>query len=83
MANNKRKEKSAIKQVLILFLYLFLWWIFLTLFTYAVGIDDSHILYHLVNFLRLAVPLMVVIFWAPYIIVLNYEKEHGKKNKKR
>lgn len=80
---NRKKEKSVVKQILILFLYLIVWWICLTLFTYAVGIDDSHVLFHFVNFLRLAVPIMVVIFWAPYIIVLNYEKEHGRRRKKK
>lgn len=76
-----RKEKSTGKSIVILFVYLVVWWICLTLFSYVVGIDDSHKLFHLVNILRLSVPILVVIVGAPCILIIGYNKEHNKEKK--
>lgn len=76
-----KKELSTGKSIAILFVYLILWWIFLTLFSYSINLDDSSLLYYIVNFLRIAVPIMALIFGAPIILIVGYDK--NKKAKKR
>lgn len=75
------KEFSTRKSILILFLVLFLWWIFLTLFSYSVNLDDSSLTYYIVNFLRIAVPIMALIFGAPIILIVGYDKKKKVKKK--
>ncbi len=76
-----RKEFSTGKSIVILFLYLIVWWICLTLFSYSVNLDENSLTYYIVNFLRIAVPLMALVFGAPIILIVGYDKKK-KKNKK-
>lgn len=83
MAKRKnKKEISTGKSIAILFVYLILWWIFLTLFSYSVNLDDSSLLYYIVNFLRIAVPIMALIFGAPIILIVGYDKKKKEKKSK-
>lgn len=85
MAKRKnKKEISTGKSIAILFAYLVVWWLCLTLFSYAVNLDDSGLLYYIVNFLRIAVPILTLIFGAPIILIVGYDKkkkEQKNKNK--
>ena len=82
MAKKSKKEPSVGKYIAILFMYLVLWWLFLTLFTYAVNLDENSLLYYVVNFLRIAVPLMTLIFGAPIVIIVGYNKKKKEEKKK-
>lgn len=77
----KDKEFSTRKSMLILFLVLFLWWIFLTLFSYSVNLNDNSLTYYIVNFLRIAVPIMALVFGAPIILIVGYDKKKKAKKK--
>lgn len=82
MAVKKKKEEfNTGKSILILFVYLSLWWIFLTLFSYSVNLENDSLIYYVVNFLRIAVPIMTLIFGAPIILIVGYDKNKKKKKK--
>ena len=74
----KKKETSIKKSILILFSYLIVWWICLTLFTTTVTIADESFLYYIVKFLRIAVPLLSLIIGAPIILIVGYDKNKIK-----
>ena len=79
----RKKEVSTKKSILILFAYLIVWWCCLTLFTMAVPITDESLLYYIVKFLRIAVPILALLFGAPIILIVGYDKSKRlKKNKK-
>lgn len=79
---SKKKNTSTGRAIGILFAHLVLWWIFLTLFSYSINLDDSDLLYYIVNFLRITVPIMTLIFGAPIILIVGYDKKNSfKKNK--
>lgn len=83
MAVKKKKEEefNTGKSILILFVYLSLWWLFLTLFSYSVNLESDSLLYYVVNCLRIAVPIMTLIFGAPIILIVGYDKNKKKKKK--
>ncbi len=82
MATKKEKnEFSTKKSILILFVYLVIWWICLTIFSYSVNLEEGSIVYHAVNFLRIAVPIMTAIFGAPIILIVDYNKKNKLKKK--
>lgn len=83
MARKKdKKELSVGKSIGILFLYLFLWWIFLTLITVSLSIPETSILYQVISLLRIAVPILVVLFGCPIILIVGTNK-NIKRNKKK
>ena len=78
----KKKNISTGRAIGILFAHLVLWWIFLTLFSYSINLNDGDLLYYIVNFLRISVPIMTLIFGAPIILIVGYDKRNNlKKNK--
>ena len=79
----KKKETSIKKSILILFSYLIVWWICLTLFTTTVTIADESFLYYIVKFLRIAVPLLSLIIGAPIILIVGYDKNKIKRRFKK
>ncbi len=84
MAKKKeKKEYSVGESIAILFFYLIMWWVCLTAFTYAANITDESLTYYIVNLLRIAVPILALIFGAPIILIVGYDKKKkAKKNKK-
>ena len=83
MARKKdKKELSVGKSIGILFLYLFLWWIFLTLITVSLSIPETSILYQVISLLRIAVPILVVLFGCPIILIVGTNKNIKRKKKK-
>mgnify|MGYP003301705699 CR=1 FL=1 len=79
---SKKKEFNTGKSIAILFLYLFIWWIFLTLINMSLTIAENHILYLVLEFLRIAVPILVVLVGVPVILIIGSNKKMaGKKNK--
>ena len=82
MARKKdKKELSVGKSIGILFLYLFLWWILLTLITVSLSIPETSILYQVISLLRIAVPILVVLFGCPIILIVGTNKNIKKKRK--
>lgn len=80
MARKKdKKEFSVGKSIGILFLYLIIWWILLTLVNLSLTISESTILYHVLTFLRIAVPILVVLFGVPIILIVGSNKKVSKK----
>ena len=80
MANNKKgKNTTTLKSIGILFLYLFIWWIILTLIPIFLAIPESSVAYHLLAFLRITVPIMVVLFGCPIILIVNTNKKMKSK----
>ena len=80
MVRKKReKEFSVLKSIGILFLYLIIWWILLTLINLSLTIPENTALYHFLTLLRIAVPILVVLFGVPIILIID----SNKKNKKR
>lgn len=80
MARKKeKKEVSVGKSIGILFLYLFLWWIILTLITVSLSIPETSMLYLILSFLRIAVPILVVLFGCPIILIVGTNKKMKKK----
>lgn len=83
MARKKdKKEVSVGKSIGILFLYLFLWWILLTLITVSLSIPETSILYQVISLLRIAVPILVVLFGCPIILITGTNKKLKNKKKK-
>jgi hypothetical protein len=83
MARKKdKKELSVGKSIGILFLYLFLWWILLTLITVSLSIPETSILYQVISLLRIAVPILVVLFGCPIILIVGTNKNIKRKKKK-
>lgn len=82
MARKKdKKEFSVGKSILILFLYLVIWWVLLTLINISLTIPETSILYHVLSFLRIAVPILVVLFGVPIILIIGSNKKVTKKKK--
>lgn len=76
MARKKRKEEMNVgKSVAILFLYLFLWWIILTLIIGSLSIPETSVLYQVLSLLRIAVPILVVLFGCPIILIVGTNKK--------
>ena len=75
---NTKKEVSVGKSIGILFLYLFLWWIILTLITISLSIPETSVLYQALTFLRIAVPILVVLFGCPIILIVGTNKKMKK-----
>ena len=83
MARKSKKKKSSVgKSIAILFLYLFVWWILLTLINISLTITETQPLYHILNFLRIAVPMLVVLVGVPVILIVDSNKELSKKKQK-
>jgi hypothetical protein len=83
MARKKdKKDVSVGKSIGILFLYLFLWWILLTLITVSLSIPETSILYQVISLLRIAVPILVVLFGCPIILIVGTNKNIKRKKKK-
>ncbi len=82
MAGKKdKKEFSVGKSIGILFLYLLIWWICLTLVNLSLTIPENSILYHVLTLLRIAVPMLVVLFGVPIILIVGSNKNINKKKK--
>lgn len=82
MASKKdKKEFSVGKSIGILFLYLLIWWICLTLVNLSLTIPENSILYHVLTLLRIAVPMLVVLFGVPIILIVGSNKSINKKKK--
>ena len=80
MASKKgKKEVSVGKSIGILFLYLFLWWILLTLVTISLSLPETSVLYQVLSLLRIAVPILVVLFGCPIILIVGTNKQMKKK----
>ncbi len=79
----RKKEASTKKSILILFAYLIVWWCCLTLFTVAVPITDESLLYYVVKFLRIAVPILALLFGAPIILIVGYDKNKRLRKSKK
>lgn len=77
-----KKEISVGKSIGILFLYLFIWWILLTLITVSLSIPETSILYQVISLLRIAVPILVVLFGCPIILIVGTNKKIKSKKKK-
>ena len=75
----EKKEASVGKSIGVLFLYLFLWWIFLTLITISLSIPETSVLYLVLSFLRIAVPILAVLFGCPIILIVGTNKNMKKK----
>ena len=83
MANKKeKKEVSVGKTIGILFLYLFLWWVILTLITISLSILETSGAYVVLSLLRIAVPILVVLFGCPIILIVGTNKKMKKSKKK-
>ena len=82
MARKKEKKDISVgKSIGILFLYLFLWWIFLTLISISLSVPETSVLYLVLSFLRIAVPVLVVLFGCPIILIVGTNKKIKKKKK--
>lgn len=80
MARKKdKKDFNVGKSIGILFLYLFLWWILLTLITVSLSIPETTILYQVLSLLRISVPILVVLFGCPIILIVGTNKKMKKK----
>lgn len=77
----RKNETSTKKSILILFAYLIVWWCCLTLFTMLVPITDESLLYYIVKFLRIGVPLLSLFIGAPIILIVGYDKNKRKRRK--
>lgn len=83
MARRKEKsEASVIKSIGILFLYLFLWWIILTLISVSLSLPETSVGYVVLNLLRITVPILVVLFGCPIILIVETNKKMRKNKKK-
>lgn len=83
MASKKeKKEVSVGKSIGILFLYLFLWWVILTLITISLSIPETSGAYVVLSLLRIAVPILVVLFGCPIILIVGTNKKMKKSKKK-
>lgn len=76
---SEKKEMSIGKSIVILFLYLFLWWIFITLITISLSVPETSVLYQVLSLLRIAVPILVVLFGCPIILIVGTNKQIKKK----
>ena len=80
MARKKdKKDFNVGKSIGILFLYLFLWWILLTLITVSLSIPETTILYQVISLLRISVPILVVLFGCPIILIVGTNRKMKKK----
>ena len=80
MAGRKGKKDSSVgKSIGILFLYLFLWWIILTLITVLLSIPETSVLYQVLVLLRISVPILAVLFGCPIILIVGTNKDLKKK----
>ena len=81
MASKNKKEFNTGKSIAILFLYLVLWWILMTLVNLLSGVDETDLLYHVVEFLRVSVPVFALLFGIPIVLIVGNNKTK-RKNKK-
>lgn len=83
MASKKgKKEVSVGKSIGILFLYLFLWWIILTVIIISLSIPETSGAYVVLSLLRIAVPILAVLFGCPIILIVGTNKKMKKSKKK-
>ena len=82
MARSKNnKEFNTGKSIGILFLYLIIWWVLMTLVNLISGVNETDLLYHVIEFLRIAVPVFALLFGIPIVLIVGNDKSK-KKNKK-
>lgn len=81
MASKNKKEFNTGKSIAILFLYLVLWWILMTLVNLLSGVDETDLLYHVIEFLRVSVPVFALLFGIPIVLIVGNNKTK-RKNKK-
>ena len=77
-----KKEVSVGKSIGILFLYLFLWFFILTVIQIALSLSETSVLYQVISFLKVGVPILVVIFGCPIILIVGINKKIQNENKK-
>lgn len=77
-----KKDSNVGKSIGILFLYLFIWWILLTFIDISLTIPETEFLYHVLSFLRIAVPILVVLVGVPIILIVESNNKIGKKKGK-
>lgn len=79
MASKNKKDFNTGKSIVILFLYLVLWWILMTLVNFVSGVDETDILYHVIEFLRISVPVFALLFGIPIVLIVGNNKSKNKK----
>lgn len=79
MARKKKKNVSVGKSIGILFFYLILWWLILTLVEISLAIPETSLFYQVLVFLRISVPILVVLFGCPIILIVNTNKQIKRK----
>lgn len=82
MASKKeaKKDPSAVKSIVILYIYLCIWWIFLTLTETALTLNEGDFLCHFLRFLRISVPICTILFGVPIILIVDSNKALAKRN---
>ena len=80
MAGRKSVKKSfdTGKAMGILFLYLIIWWVLMTLVNLISGVGETELLYYVVEFLKIAVPVFALLFGVPIVLIVG-----NNKNKKK
>ena len=77
---SKTKNDSSVgKSIAVLFLYLCIWWVMSNIVSYT--ISETSGLYYLLSFLRFAVPIFVVLFGVPIILIDKMNKDMSKRKK--
>ena len=77
-SKNKVKKFNTGKAIGILILYLVIWWILMTLINVISGVKEDAILYHVIEFLKLSVPVLALIFGVPVVLIVGNNKKKKK-----
>ena len=78
MASKNKKEFNTGKSIAILFLYLVLWWVLMTLVNSLSGVDETDLLYHVIEFLRVSVPVFALLLGIPIVLIVGNNKTKRK-----
>ena len=73
-----KKNFDTGKAMGILFFYLIIWWVLMTLVNLISGVGETELLYYVVEFLKIAVPVFALLFGVPIVLIVG-----NNKNKKK